>query len=202
MWSVSSRGVDRREAASCGSVRQAHVSAGDCVRWVAGRRQRADGGAGHVLMHARHAGLGAPGHSAAAGCAHPVRGYRRMAVWAGCQLGSPPAFYRSGRRIRYSGLGYAGRPVRPPLVDCSGHFERVKSQAPNPKLQRIPKSQIPTQLSNRPPGWEFDWELVWDLAVGNALELGIWSLGFDTRNHRNSPELPPPPNPEPRVPTP
>jgi hypothetical protein len=33
-------------------------------------------------------------------------------------------------------------------------------------------------------------ELVWKLEVGNALELGAWSLGFDT-----------PPDDQPRVPS-
>src|SRR6185503_19970500 len=48
----------------------------------------------------------------------------------------------------------------------------VKSQAPNPKLQRTPKSQIPTQAPSQPP-------TPWDLRFGSALGFGAWSLGFD-----------------------
>jgi len=43
---------------------------------------------------------------------------------------------------------------------------RVKSQAPNPKLQRTPKSQLPN------PGD------IWKVEVGSALGFGAWSLGF------------------------
>jgi hypothetical protein len=57
------------------------------------------------------------------------------------------------------------------LADWIGGLSSVKSQAPNPKLQRPPNVQIPNQL---PTGWE----LVWDLDVGSVLGFGIWSLGF------------------------
>src|SRR5215203_2435380 len=59
------------------------------------------------------------------------------------------------------------------LVDCSGDLWSIKSQAPSSKLQRT--SQRPTP-SFAPLGWAFAWKL----DVGNALELGIWSLGIDT----------------------
>jgi hypothetical protein len=27
--------------------------------------------------------------------------------------------------------------------------------------------------------WKLAWKLAWELAFGSALEVGIWSLGFD-----------------------
>src|SRR5262245_51751524 len=48
----------------------------------------------------------------------------------------------------------------------------VKSQAPNPKLQRTPRPQTPTRPPSQLP-------TPWDLGVGSALGFGAWSLGFD-----------------------
>ena len=64
------------------------------------------------------------------------------------------------------------------VLTLAQELVRVNSQAPNPKLQGIPNAQVP----NKPPElkqvvFEF-WRLVWHLAVGSALELGAWILGF------------------------
>src|SRR5687767_9753459 len=48
----------------------------------------------------------------------------------------------------------------------------------NPKLQAPNPNALPTPNSKR-TAKVTPCEFAWDLAVGSALELGIWSLGFD-----------------------
>jgi hypothetical protein len=53
-------------------------------------------------------------------------------------------------------------------VDCSGHLQSATSQVPSTKSQRTPNLQLP------------NFTAIGQLGLGSALELGIWSLGFDT----------------------
>jgi hypothetical protein len=63
-------------------------------------------------------------------------------------------------------------PLRVPsaLVDCSSHLESRERQIPSSK------HQIPTHY--QPPTPKFHRDSA--LGLGSALDLGIWSLGFDT----------------------
>jgi hypothetical protein len=50
----------------------------------------------------------------------------------------------------------------------SGHLQSAKSQVPSTKSQRTTNLQLP------------NFTAIGQLGLGTALELGIWSLGFDT----------------------
>ena len=96
---------------------------------------------------------------------------------------------RTGRPDRPSAACLATVPPRPisrssgcgPKTRRSTGSSVVKSQAPNPKSQplptaksqRIPNSQLPTQLPPSRPG------ATWDLGFGSGWDLEFGSLGFD-----------------------
>jgi hypothetical protein len=65
------------------------------------------------------------------------------------------------RLYEQPGCHGAEQEVIPKRVDWIGGLSRVKSQAPNPKFQRTPNSQLP----NRGEIWKFE--------VGRALGFGL-----------------------------